>query len=291
MHRRRDRSTGRVVALTLGLVGLCVDVGQARAQDVAPVASESAASLFERVVGEARRTGAIERVLGLHTLMMTRHFYDDEGVEQGHRRFLMTYDISIDEVAEELRLVVLVLPEKSTGRVDISYVVGLDGRLRSARSNAGGKLEARVDDGRLILSTANQQDAIEHAWSDEILPKLVSAFVMPMLFDQGLPEVWSFRDLNPFGDLTQPIVQRPLAASSETVRIVGTFEGRPRETTRVHVALGGEQHGLLMRIETESEVDSEGRVTHLAVSERLAPEEYERLRPTWQPAPPPEEGR
>ena len=37
---------------------LSVATGVARAQDVAPVASESAASLFERVVGEAHEAAA-----------------------------------------------------------------------------------------------------------------------------------------------------------------------------------------------------------------------------------------
>ena len=113
---------------------------------------------------------------------------------------------------------------------------------------------------------------------------------MPMLFDQGLPEVWSFRDLNPFGALTRLIEQRPLATSTESLRIVGTFEGRARETTRVHVVVGGEAHGQLVQIETESEVNEQGVVTHLAASERISEEEYERLRPTWQPAPTPQGG-
>lgn len=275
---------GAALAVVLAVAGV------ARAQDVAPVASESASALFARVVNEARRTGAIERVLGVHPLIMTRHFYDDAGVEQGHRRFLMTYDISLDEVAEELRLEALVLPEGSTGRVDIGYVVGFDGRLRSMHSNAGNEeLVGTVEDGTLTLSWPGIKKVTTHAWDDAILPKLVSAFVMPMLFDQGLPEVWSFRDLNPFGALTRPIEQRPLAGP-EGVRVVGTFEGRARETTRVHVRVGGEAHGRLDRLETESEVNEKGAVIHLAASERIAPEEFERLRPSWQPTPAPPEG-
>lgn len=59
-----------------------------------------------------------------------------------------------------MSVVVLVLPEGSTGRVDIAYVVGLDGRLRSMRSNAGNEqLEGVVEDGGLLLTRGSKVES------------------------------------------------------------------------------------------------------------------------------------
>lgn len=269
--------TGMIVA-ALGLTTLA----QARAQDVAPVSSDAAADVFARVVARARETGALERVVGLHPFIMTRHFRDDDGAPRFERRFLMTYRIAVDDDA--LRLDVVVQPEGAPGQVDIGYVVGLDGRMRSMVALTGERVEAEVRDGTLVVRQVDQGKTVEHPWDDRLLPKIVAAFVLPMLADQGLPEAWTFRDLNPFGQVTRPIVMRPLG-EVDGVRTFGTFEGRARETTRVQVSVDGQ----LVGIETESSVNAAGVVTHLAASRRITPEEHARLAPTWQDDPPPEE--
>ncbi len=259
----------------------------ARAQDVAPVSSEAAVDVFARVVARARETGAIERVLGLHPFIMTRHGYDDDGKPLSERRFLMTYELAIDEAEQQLRLGVRVRPEAFWGQVEIDYVVGLDGRLRSMRAVTGSTVTAEVREGKLVITAVDEGATVEHAWDDAILPKIVGAFVLPMLADQGLPEAWTFRDLNPFGTVTRPIVMRTQGEGG--VATWATFEGRvfdgqPRPTTRVQV--GGEDAGegaaRVVRIETESEVNAKGVVVHLAASPRIPRAEYERLSPGWQ---------
>lgn len=273
------RSGSLALAAGLALAGV------AAAQDVAPVSSDAAADVFARVVARARETGALERVVGLHPFIMTRHFRDDDGAPRFERRFLMTYRIAVD--ADALRLDVVVQPEGAPGQVDIGYVVGLDGRMRSMVALTGERVEAEVRDGTLVVRQVDQGKTVEHPWDDRLLPKIVAAFVLPMLADQGLPEAWTFRDLNPFGQVTRPIVMRPLGANDEVdgVRTFGTFEGRARETTRVQVSVDGQ----LVGIETESSVNAAGVVTHLAASRRITPEEHARLAPTWQDDPPPEE--
>ncbi|MCO5171471.1 MAG: hypothetical protein M9894_34655 [Planctomycetes bacterium] len=267
---------------SLALVAWLALAGVAQAQDVAPVSSDAAADVFARVVARAREAGALERVVGLHPFIMTRHFRDDEGAPRFDRRFLMTYRIAVDDDA--LRLDVEVKPEGAPGQVDIGYVVGLDGRLRSMVAVTGERVEAEVRDGALVVRLVDQGKTVEHPWDDRLLPKIVAAFVLPMLADQGLPEAWAFRDLNPFGQVTRPLVLRPLG-EAEGLRTFGTFEGRARETTRVQVSA----EGLLVGIETESSVNAAGVVTHLAASRRISPEEHDRLAPTWQDDPPPAE--
>ncbi len=269
---------GLVVVACLGLPSLAV----ARGQEVAPVASESAVEVFARVVGRARETGAIERVLGLHPFVMTRHFFDDAGAPRFERRFLMTYELALDEAAQALRLDVVVRPEGEQGQVEIGYVVGLDGRLRSMRAVTGQTVTAEVREGTLVVKVLEEETTVEHAWDEAILPKIVGAFVLPMLADQGLPDAWAFRDLNPFGRLTRPIVMRALGDETWGTFEGRVFDGRPRETTRVQVAREGEAAGRVARIETESEVNAQGVVVHLAASPRLSREEYERLAPGWQ---------
>lgn len=269
--------------VALALVALAP---QARGQDVAPVASESAVEVFARVVGRARETGAIERVLGLHPFIMTRHVYDDAGATRFERRFLMTYELAIDEAQAALRLDVRVRPEGGPGEVEIGYVVGLDGRLRSMRAVTGSTVTAEVREGKLVVRVLEEGTTVEHAWDERLLPKIVGAFVLPMLADQGLPEAWTFRDLNPFGQVTRPIEMRALG-EVEGVATWATFEGRvfegrPRATTRVQVGREGEGAGRVVRIETESEVNAQGVVVHLAASPRIPREEYERLSPGWQ---------
>lgn len=274
------RVGGALVVAVLGLASV------ARAQDVAPVSSESAVDVFARVVGRARETGAIERVLGLHPFIMTRHMFDEAGKPRFERRFLMTYELAIDEAEEALRLDVRVRPEGAPGQVEIGYVVGLDGRLRSMRAVTGSSVTAEVRDGKLVIDFVDEGRKTQHAWDDGILPKIVGAFVLPMLADQGLPEAWTFRDLNPFGTLTRPIVMRA-AGEAEGVATWATFEGRviagePRAVTRVQVARAGDLAGRMVRIETESEVDPKGMVLHLAACPRISREEFDALSPGWQ---------
>lgn len=276
----------RRVGGLLGAVAILGLASSARAQGAAPVTSESAVDVFARVVGRARETGAIERVVGLHPFIMTRHFFDDAGSPRFERRFLMTYEVAIDDAEGVLRLDVRVRPEAAPGQVEIGYVVGLDGRLRSMRAVTGATVTAEVRAGKLVVEAVDEGTTVEHAWDDAILPKIVGAFVLPMLADQGLPEAWSFRDLSPFGTLTRPIVMRA-AGEADGVATWETFEGRviageERAVTRVQVARDGDLAGRLVRIETESQVNAQGVVVHLAASPRITREEFEALSPGWQ---------
>lgn len=262
------------LALTLPL--------QAAAQE-----APSACRAFADVLARARASGAVKRVEGLHPFTLVRRFKNDDGTPRGTAAFLMTYDVAVLETAVTVAVRVWD-PGHPGPSVEIRYDVSTrDGRLQRLTSDAGNQgTTARLDDagGALTLVIEKQgEEPVRQPWRDEVVPKVVLAFVGPMLHDQGLPTALDYRDLNPFGQVPKQEArlrvlrddERPHHPDGTRLLAFGSFEGRPRPTTVVEV---GEDHRVVS-IVTESSLSPDGKhVTHLAESRRLSPEAFEKLR-------------
>lgn len=241
----------------------------------------SACKVFADVVARARQSGALRRVEGLHPFTLVRRFKNDDGTPRGTASFLMTYDVAVLETAVTVGVRVWD-PGHPGPSVEIRYDVSTrDGRMQRLTSNAGNEgTTARLDDTggiTLVIEKAGQEPA-RQPWKDEIVPKVVLAFVGPMLHDQGLPAALDYRDLNPFGQVPKQEARLRLLREEErpgSLLAFGSFEGRARPTTVVEV---GPDHRVVS-IVTESSLSPDGKhVTHLAESRRLSPEAFEKLR-------------
>lgn len=247
----------------------------AAGQDAPP---PSACRVLADVLARARESGALRRIEGLHPFTLVRRFKNDDGTPRGTAAFLMTYDVAVVETA--LTVAVRVWDPGHPGpSVEIRYDVSTrDGRLVRLTSDAGNQgTTARIDDGTLVIEKQGEEP-VRQPWRDEVVPKVVLAFVGPMLHDQGLPAALEYRDLNPFGQVPKQEARLRLLRDDErpgSLLAFGSFEGRARPTTIVEV--GEDQR--VVSIVTESSLSPDGKhVTHLAESRRLSPEAFERLR-------------
>lgn len=264
----------------LALWSLLISASVAAGQDAPP---PTACRVLADVVARARESGALRRVEGLHPFTLVRRFKNDDGTPRGTAAFLMTYDVAVVETA--LTVAVRVWDPGHPGpSVEIRYDVSTrDGRLVRLTSDAGNQgTTARIDDGTLVIEKQGEEP-VRQPWRDEVVPKVVLAFVGPMLHDQGLPTALEYRDLNPFGQVPKQEArlrllrdeERPAPAGDRPLLVFGSFEGRARPTTIVEV---GADHRVVS-IVTESSLSPDGKhVTHLAESRRLSPEAFERLR-------------
>jgi hypothetical protein len=240
------------------------------------------------VLKRARASGAFRRILGTHDFLFARTWYDDEGAASRVDEFLMRYTVAVKDGA--LTVESLVQPKGAPSPIRIRYAVGeTDGRLRSLESKFGygGAVRAIVEDGELRVTARDGFDLSETeplGSVDLVVPKVHGVFMLPMLFDQGLPERFSFRDLDPFGRLGRRAVFRRLlpgdpGATEGTVAWV-TEEGNQRHTTRIQVVAAGEQIGRLLEIRTTS-VRAQGRdeiPASIAISTRISAARYDALR-------------
>lgn len=258
---------------------LLLSASLAAGQDAPP---PTACRIFADVVARARESGALKRVEGLHPFTLVRRFKNDDGTPRGTAAFLMTYDVAVLQTAVTVGVRVWD-PGHPGPSVEIRYDVSTrDGRMQRLTSDAGNQgTTARLDGagGGITLVIEKQgEETVRQPWKDEIVPKVVLAFIGPMLHDQGLPTALDYRDLNPFGQVSKQEARLRVLRDDErpgSLLAFGSFEGRARPTTVVEV--GEDQR--VVSIVTESSLSPDGKhVTHLAESRRLSPEAFEKLR-------------
>ncbi len=270
---------GRAAASLAIAAALLVPIAVTTAPATARVSDDEApAAVLARVLTRARETGAIERVLGTHCFSFIRTFLDDDGSELGRMNLVMRYRIGLVPGAETLRVAVTVGPARDPSGVQITYEVGLDdGRIRFLESDFGHEPVRVVARGEELVGNRSDDDRVPYA--PDVSPKVVLAFVLPMLHDQGLPDRVAFRDLTPFGDVAHPIVLSRLESERPDEVVYGTLEGwhDPSTTLRIDA-----KTGLLRAFVTNAETTRDPKtgkdtVTHVATSTRIPDAEYARL--------------
>jgi len=273
--RRRRRGPAAAGTTFVALWSLLISASLAAGQDAPP---PTACRVLADVLARARESGAVRRVEGLHPFTLVRRFQNDDGTPRGTAAFLMTYDVAVVDTAITVGVRVWD-PGHPGPSVEISYVVSTrDGRLVRLTSDAGNQgTTARIEDGTLVIEKAGEEP-VRQPWRDEIVPKVVLAFIGPMLHDQGLPTALDYRDLNPFGQVPKQEARLRLLRDDErpgALLAFGSFEGRSKPTTVVEV----DEQQRVVSIVTESSLSPDGKhVTHLAESRRLSPEAFEKLR-------------
>lgn len=257
------------LALVVAVVSMNIPAGAEE-----PTACAALADALAR----ARASGGLERIVGLHPFVLERRYASDDGAPTGEHRFLMTYDVAVVETA--LTVGVRVFNPGERLGVAIDYAVDpTDGRLLTLRSNAQGGETAADRAGDRLVVRAPGADEVRHPWTDAVLPKIVAAFVLPMLHEHGLPQLVRYRDVDPFGRLSRIYTLSSLPTTpGAPVRVFDSWEGRPRPVTTVHVAATGPDAGKVVLIRTESQLSPDGRhVVHLATGTRLDPDRFQRV--------------
>ena len=258
-------------AATTALLGLCL-LATVRADEPAPTVT----SALARALTQAEGSGALARVLGTHRFQLTRSLHTLEGAPRGQTVLDMVYEISL-----QAGLLVVAVDVRSPGDVSgvsIRYEVeAREGRLLRLESSFGNgqKVSARLE-GRTLRVTeqpfggepVTREEQVDPA---ALCPKVVGAFILPMLHDQGLPPRLPFRDLDPFGRVGPPAVLRRAFTSAGEV-VFCTDEGGGFPGTTLRVPLRGPHAGRVEVFETVSEQQKtpsgEDRVVHLARSVR-----------------------
>jgi hypothetical protein len=239
-------------------------------------ADQAAAPALAAALRRAEETGALARVLGEHRFSLTRTLHTLEGKERGRTELDMVYRLSLADgvltVAVDVRA-----PGAPSGVAIVYSVVAATGRLRGLESSfpGGQAVSARLEGDRLRVREsapgAAPAEREEQVDPDALLPKVVGAFLLPMLHDQGLPERLPFRDLNPFGAVGGPATLRRAFATAREV-VFCTDEGGALPATTLRVALDGPRAHQVVEFATVSESEKtpsgEDRVVHLARSVR-----------------------
>ncbi len=248
-----------------------------------PPPGRAASGAFAHVLARARASGAAARVLGVHRFLMERRFFDRAGAprEARRQRNLMSYTLTLDEAGEALTVDVEVVPEGGEPFHLIYTVDARDGRVRSMAAGARAERDGEV----LVIDAGSRESRAEGPTLDQLLPKMVGVFALPMLADQGLPDALSFRDLSPGGDVTRPYLLRPLDPADEPDPARYTWvteEGRAAPTTYARVDRASK---LLLELHTVSGIHrlTSGEEIPAAVwhSERLTEERFAELRAGW----------
>lgn len=268
MRRARCRSFlgTALLSTALGFLG-----GSARAD-------EQAAPALAAALRRAQESGALPRILGEHRFTLTRTLWDLERQPRGRTELEMLYRVSLAEGV--LAVAVDVRSPGAPGGVAFVYSAdAATGRLQGleARFPSGQEVSARLVGGTLRVTErapgdepATRQEPVD---PDAVLPKVVGAFLLPMLHDQGLPARLPFRDLDPFGHLGRPAVFRRLLATGHEL-VFCTDEGGALPTTTLRVPLEGAWAHRVVEFATVSEAgktpQGEDRVLHLARSVRRA---------------------
>jgi uncharacterized protein DUF4198 len=246
--------------------------------DPAPPAAGPAA--LAAAVRAAKERGALKAVLGTHHFTFNRRHFEG-GKEVGVDETLMTYEVSLGEGGQSLRVGVDVSPRGTPHGIVFEYVIDLaDGRLRWLQNNEGRFAPAG---GR--LKTARGPARVDQ---DLLLPKVVGVFLVPMLaraVPDSLPGSLRMVDLTPFATLSRPLLLRPAqvgeADHSKEWETWVTEEGRARPTTRVRAALKGPFKGKLVEIRTRSLIGIDGPVVSLNDCRRISAADYRKRWQEW----------
>jgi hypothetical protein len=255
------------------------------------------APVFAETLDRARESGALSRALGHHGFLLMRTYWEPDGTES-QERWMTSYLVELDEERDEL--VVTCWAQRAgweAGNTFVYAVSLVDGRLAALETQfTNGTVTVYPDgEGNLEITRALQssQLATDELAEDgpQILPKIVGVFVLPQLFDQGLPGRLLFKDVTPYGQVTGPRRLRRLGpddelaspASPEHGRLVSfcTDEGYAEPTTIVDVVAEGPAAGRLVRFRTRSYQrlrDGTDRLSALWDNTLLSPEEFRELR-------------
>ena len=227
------------------------------------------------VLARAREANALRPLLGVHHFRFDRRYFGPAGEAQGVDETLMTYTLSLDEEASELRVAVDVSPRGRAHAIVFEYAVDVaTGRMAWLHNSEG----AFAPQGG-ALALPGGASSVDEAL---LLPKVVGVFLIPQLAAAlppgSLPGALRLVDLTPFATLSRPLILRPARVGepdhSPEVTTWVTEEGGPGVTTRVRVAGAGPFRGKLIEIQTRSEVDAAGQLRTLNDCARLSPEDY-----------------
>jgi hypothetical protein len=243
------------------MVVLLVLASTAQAQEGrTPAACEALA----QVLAQARDSGALERVTTEYGFEVRQELPPGTDAEAPRPGLILLRCEPTEDGG--LRFHVRIGQPLNDMLLDMQarYLLGRDGRLRefllvAALRDAEGEvletegevLEGRVVEGALRVTRTRHQRpprTARHPWDDALVPQMLALFVLPRLYDQGLPERFTFRAL----DFERPALHtstlrldpEPAVEQGASCRVLRVQEtGDKTEILEVYVADEGDAAG------------------------------------------------